>query len=408
MKSRGQNEAKRSRHRDQVAKCMSGYQGACLRTVKAVADRGEFDRLRDLSFDVETEHLPDYTDGTTVAYYQLRYAVAYAFEYYCMYRLALAWMEEPDSMCVVSLGCGSGLDRYSLSLALFDEPRVNRYYVDIRGSKDAAGKARYIDDRTRWLGVDIATWGAPSELHSPDFPSHGNAIDILDGGAIEYFERHAMYKPFCDRALFLFPRMLSELDDETMDKLDKAIRGACFSRDSIIIAIANRSGIESDELRNSKKVIDAFVAAGFTHVEPLPSHVRDSLKLCGDAVVAPIGSKDVASEMTLYRVQNEHGEAVRIREASQDIKGFFLLSNVYDYLRLGVDGHNELSRACREHAEDHGDACGSACPSYNPKKKNCPLAMNPVTTTSQMSFQMVKLTRDHDAALEAVLSDTPL
>ena len=211
------------------------------------------DRLKDVQF---KGRVPDYTNPITASYYQLRYACGYAFEYYCMYRLLLGWMQQSgcNRLSIASLGCGVGLDYYALNRALEDS-----------GADDWMKPIN--QDESFWHGVDLqgsGEWGGPSEYKGAGrpFPDDG-LISRYPDGAAGYFAAHADDAVPCPNNVFFFPRMLSEICDDRgkVTQLVESIQNASIKAweegEPFWVCIANRSD-HGPEIGVGQEVVDAF------------------------------------------------------------------------------------------------------------------------------------------------------
>ena len=389
--------------RERAVRLFKGYLHGCLATVQKAMDEGDFASLRDVHFwkgENDTEgHLPDYGNPTTVAYYQLRFACGYAFEYYTIYRLTLEWLKRlgQEEFSVVSLGCGSGLDRYSLELAINDVDYGTNCYLDYKDDKHG-----WMGDARRWFGVDIAKWGKPDGVVTEGFPAHDNVVKVFDGGVVEYFQRCsprlAPYA-YCDKNVFLFPRILSELDEPVVDDLVRAIREASYCHDRIVVCVANRAASfsmgETSEQTNSRRVISAFKEAGFLQAKQLPEELMESLKYWDAAQWECDAGFGVNShEAPYYRIVSKEDPNVGVRIDNLGFgKEFCLPNTIRDFMSEHEDAGklSEPHRRCPDSRANCVESCSDA--DYRGGKLVCPLAANPVCRTGQMNFQIVMLER---------------
>lgn len=67
----------------------------------------------------------DYREEMTQLIYLLRYMFSYGFEYYLMYRDLIGLIQPDDGLSVISIGCGNGIDYWSLRRALGSRGRGN-------------------------------------------------------------------------------------------------------------------------------------------------------------------------------------------------------------------------------------------------------------------------------------------
>ena len=378
-----------SDRREAKEKLFQGYLFGCFETVKAALKCGDFESLKDVHFwkkgDSKEAHIPDYSNPVTVAYYQLRYACGYAFDYYCAYRVALEWLKQigVTDFSAVSLGCGSGLDRYSIELAAIDSMFGNNCYFDKKTSSGWAG------DEEKWIGIDIAKWGKPDKVQCSGFPAHDNVIKVLEGGVTEYFKSFADCGAECPRNIFLFPRVLSELDEFAIQSLAEEIGRTSFSHDRMIVCIANRSDAGKKELASSQKVIHAFESSGMKAISHIPQEIIDGLALGGGAKLTEINSEEGS---VLYRVTdgNEASSSVSIKDL--DIWGFSLPYTIGDFLRESEESMATAHEQCPNRTEKCIDSCEHV--ENRRGKPRCPLSINPISLTTQMNLQIVLFKRE--------------
>ena len=385
--------------KDKTGKFNGCYLKACLKRVdEASKDPNRLSFLQDLHFwsrRGSTVHLPDYKNPDTIAYYQLRFATAYEVEYYVMYCLALHFLgEKKNDYSVVSLGCGDGLDGLSLKLAASEMLSGRAVYTDRKEGK------RWGGDPDRWLGIDVAKWGNPAEV--PGIPVHDNVIEVLSEGATEYFKLFDDHNKPCNRNILFFPRVLCELDERIANSLATAISKATFSQDTILLCIANRTNVNRDdasveERMNAMKVIEAFKENGYACVkENCPERLSDIGEFSESVRLVSRSESDLSVEYPCYYIVGEDGKPTKLRDIFKEGgKSIWIANDALDLLCPDKDDISNLSRRCPGLDPEDAWKCREECEhvDYRWGKLVCPLAVSPVTTTSQMNFQIIKLVR---------------
>ena len=190
--------------------------------------------------------LPDYSDAQQVRYYLLRYAIAYAFEYSVMYRIALANLMAENNITVYSFGCGSKLDGLSLLHA-----------------KEQLQEAGMSVGSLYYRGIDLVEWPVQFDLEGMD------SVDFYPMGMDDFLgpDNKAHIKTmYCN--IMCFPKLLSEDLDKAggsstvIDRFCERLKMQDFGRDRIVLCISHRGRYEEDghpkDWRVADKVINAM------------------------------------------------------------------------------------------------------------------------------------------------------
>lgn len=77
--------------------------------------------------------IADYGDRNLVAFYVLRYARAYGFQFSRAYADIFADMKNPGRVSAVSVGCGTGIDYWGMSYAARKMHRADNCALDYTG-----------------------------------------------------------------------------------------------------------------------------------------------------------------------------------------------------------------------------------------------------------------------------------
>lgn len=179
----------------------------------------------------------DYSNDWICQQYMLRYSMAYTFEYYVMYLIALNMLEGEDTADIYSFGCGPGLDWLSLFCA---KEKLNVKNVRYRGIDLTEWSVNYRSDPTK-------KWFSDAKIY------HGkNMMDLID---LEYG-----YSP---NVLF-FPKILSELDTVTAADICSKLKG--LNREKIILCVSYRSPDTKDtDEKKTGMIIEALEENGYKH-----------------------------------------------------------------------------------------------------------------------------------------------
>lgn len=146
--------------------------------------------LKTLNFD--SGHVPNYTLHHMQQYYLLRYAYGYCFEYKCMYTELFKKVNLPDTIDILTIGCGTGLDYMGAVMALRD-----------------LNKAHY---KINYTGVDIVNWFDKIDSRKEDTVNYvlkdiGDYLNVCST-----FPYHVI----------TFPKSIRELDSHTMQKISNS------------------------------------------------------------------------------------------------------------------------------------------------------------------------------------------
>lgn len=197
--------------------------------------------LKTVNYD--SAKLPNYNDKYVQEFYLLRYAFAYAFEYKQMYEKILPKDNTlPETIRILSIGCGNGIDYWSAAQA------IENNHNQVKASID-------------YLGIDRCSWEySPKEREGDRF-----VIEHQDVG--EFFCEHKRIEP----DVVIFPKSLSEFDDNTIHKLCSEFREIeipCKDL-TLLFSLREKEKNKSDDLNKAKLIIDAF-------------ENNINTKLCGD------------------------------------------------------------------------------------------------------------------------------
>ena len=154
----------------------------------------------------------DYTDAWICQQYMLRYTMAYVFEYYVMYLIALRQLDEPTAKAY-SFGCGSGVDCLSLAYAKL--------------------KLGY-DNEVSYRGIDLTDWAEKFDLQQLSEIDAEYYVD-KEEGMLAFLKKDPAYTP----NILFFPKLLSELDDETVTSFCKLLKD--LKSEELIVCVSYRS-----------------------------------------------------------------------------------------------------------------------------------------------------------------------
>lgn len=147
----------------------------------------------------------DYSDRYTVAFYILKYARAYGFQFSRAYADIFSDMEHPESVKVTSIGCGTGIDYWGMSYAARILCRDAECDIDYTGIDPQVWPFRISDvedmpeqDVVRYNTVDIRTQGGNEEHNDQEeCDDFGKYLSIMETNTDEpiddiYFFAHSI------------------------------------------------------------------------------------------------------------------------------------------------------------------------------------------------------------------------
>lgn len=170
---------------------------------------------------------PDYTKSEIQKLYLLRYYPAYLCEYKYLYKKVLR-SRKIKNLFILSVGCGCGVDYQGAFLA----------------------NGRNFNNIT-YHGIDLVKWSFSESLGNPNY-------DIILGNINEM-----EFPPNNKYNIIMFPKSISEFDDESFDSFLAALSESTFTEDIIyLISSVMDKGFESDS-NQYKKVADFLIGIGY-------------------------------------------------------------------------------------------------------------------------------------------------
>lgn len=188
--------------------------------------------LKDLTF--ESNHLPDYSNIQIQRLYLLRYAFSYCFEYSHIYAKALARLDNPDNVAVVSIGCGNFLDYWALVKAVEKKKK---------------------DCNIRYVGIDEIDWNYKVEKREQD------EIYFKEGNVVKFFEENEKF--ISD--IYFFPKSISEFGKEEMKIIVDNFKSKPIIKDKIILCFSIRANEYSRDrdMSKTKQIVKALEENGY-------------------------------------------------------------------------------------------------------------------------------------------------
>lgn len=190
--------------------------------------------LKTLRFD--TKQLPDYNDIHVQQLYLLRYAYAYAFEYKCMYMQLFGENAfENDHIQVASLGCGTGIDYWSMVAALNDLKKNQK--------------------SIKYVGIDQIDWNYKLT------PREQDDMRIYKGDVMDELVK----APRLTSDIYIFPKSISEFSGNDIVNMCNTIESKPIKNNTVYLLASlrhNDGNLESDKEKMSK-LFKAFNANGF-------------------------------------------------------------------------------------------------------------------------------------------------
>lgn len=196
------------------------------------------DRLCDLkSITFEGDCLPDYEDVHIQQLYLLRYVLAYAYEYKCMYKAVLERGGFHSEIKVTSFGCGSMIDYWSLAEVLL---------------------SRCDGSVINYTGIDLTDWKYKMRKRTCD------DVRLIQKNVVDWFNEIACFTS----DIFIFPKSISELGNSVFDKICNNFQTKTFLNDRFHVLIClrynpNNGKINKDDLTKCISIYNAIKANGF-------------------------------------------------------------------------------------------------------------------------------------------------
>ena len=190
-------------------------------------------KFKELNF--EAGVLPDYEDINIQQLYLLRYAFAYAFEYSRMYLDVLSQMDDVNNISVISVGCGSMIDYWSLVHAL-----------EMKSKMDCS---------IRYVGIDIIDWNYKIPQRQND------EVHYLIGNAADIFTNNSQF--ISD--VYFFPKSISEFSDSELNAMANSFSSKKIQKNRFFVCISLREdqGSMDRDMQKTKCLIEAISKNGF-------------------------------------------------------------------------------------------------------------------------------------------------
>ena len=301
-----------------------------------------------------------YSNKTAADYYLCRYGTAYAFEYALIYGIVLKSMNYYGEQLkgLLSLGCGSMIDGWAMAYA---DSRLNF-------------SNGHLPPRFRYMGVDCENWNVkfidptaegdktvPS-VHTKPFSETG----FFCGTVQDYLRSLGSGYALTDCNVICFPKILNELTDETAAEIAECFADIKFPLDEYYICASHSRSKCYDGALRLKKITDSINRSGeFEVTYDIPEmNIGGNTVLnavyphCSDELV-PVNA-DAEGCMKSYifssSIQNEENTSYISR-----IDHDFRISRISDAFAKMAEADNRIK--------------------------------NPITTVSQLTFQIARLKR---------------
>lgn len=182
-----------------------------------VEDLSEEDRLDFVKkcHDMFEDGTADYSDRYMVAFYILKYARAYGFQFSRAYLDILSDMEHPDRIRSTSFGCGTGIDYWGMSYAarqICDDAECELEYTGIDPQiwpyRISEAEDMPEQDKVRYNTVNIHTKdGYEAHDNTEECDNFGKYLSIMETNADE---------PLDD--IYFFPHSIKEVSVNTVQE----------------------------------------------------------------------------------------------------------------------------------------------------------------------------------------------
>lgn len=186
--------------------------------------------LKELRYD--SNNVPEYSKDIIQRLYLLRYFPAYLSEYYIMYKdLLKSGFIEDNNFNIISLGCGSGIDCYSMMIAL---------------TKRGLNPSEYM----RYTGIDYIPW-----LYFPIINSStDNYIWRLQYnlGSMEQLDEE-------NYNVIVFPKSIGEFSADVYDNLLHIMENTNFTHNRLACLCSFRDSKKDADISRFEKVIQKII-----------------------------------------------------------------------------------------------------------------------------------------------------
>lgn len=175
-------------------------------------------------------NLPDYRYYIVQDLYAMRYGLAYAHEYKVMYAKMLESLKPSSKLDVTSLGCGNMINYWSLKKVLPKLCKVNYHGVDVVDWEDKFAACNR--DRINFAQESIADYLADCDELTSD--------------------------------VYVFPKSISEIDNDEVDGICRAIYEKGFAKDEVHLLFSMRDNKYNQDLdmAKTKKICAAVKEVG--------------------------------------------------------------------------------------------------------------------------------------------------
>lgn len=171
-------------------------------------------------------NLPVYSNKKVQQLYLLRYAYGYSYEYKEIYKEVLRRMGEQEQLSVVSVGCGSMIDYWSLIQALSAEQQS--------------------DSVVNYVGIDKADWKYRFSNRKQD-----NMRYFFNSNAVTRFANNPKFVS----DIYFFPKSISEFSEKEIQQIAACFEKKPIEKDRFFICVSLRNSDEKRSLDMAKTKI---------------------------------------------------------------------------------------------------------------------------------------------------------
>lgn len=191
--------------------------------------------LKGLSY--KNSCIPDYRNIRVQQLYLLRYAYAYSYEYTEIYRQVLQRMGKQRSLSVVSIGCGSMIDYWSLTQALA-----------------CGNQAECV---VNYVGIDAVEWNYRFPKRTQD-----NIIPYLHNDAVDCFVKNPKFVS----DIYFFPKSISEFSMQEIKQIADCFEKKPIEKDKFFICVSLRNSAEKRafDMEKTRILTEAIEKNGFS------------------------------------------------------------------------------------------------------------------------------------------------
>ena len=181
-------------------------------------------------------YLPNYQNIHVQQLYLLRYAYAYSYEYMWMYRQVLEKLRDVPQVSIVSVGCGSMLDYWSLVQAMTQN--------------------NCLDKKINYVGIDTVEWNYRFGIRKND-----QLLSYLHNDAVKCFQNNPKFVS----DIYFFAKSISEFSMYQIGEIAQCFEKKEIEKDHFFLCVSmrNTNGKREEDMEKTKVMVKSIERNGF-------------------------------------------------------------------------------------------------------------------------------------------------